>query len=74
VRCLGHVGVTVADLGWAATEGYGLAGGIGEYKGAWRMAYVRGKGSSSHGRAHQLSLATPALPRVARQRHGDLAE
>jgi len=25
---------------WAATEGYGLVGGIGE--GAWRMAYGRG--------------------------------
>src|SRR4249919_4221277 len=27
---------------WVATEGYGLVGGIGEYEGAWRMAYVRG--------------------------------
>ena len=27
---------------WAAIEGYGLVGGIGEYEGAWRMAYVRG--------------------------------
>ena len=27
---------------WAATEGYGLVGGIGEYEGTWRMAYVRG--------------------------------
>ncbi|AXB41408.1 VOC family protein [Amycolatopsis albispora] len=26
----------------AAAEGYGLVGGIGEYEGAWRMAYVRG--------------------------------
>ena len=25
-----------------ASEGYGLVGGIGEYEGAWRMAYVRG--------------------------------
>ncbi|WP_404288646.1 VOC family protein [Glutamicibacter arilaitensis] len=25
-----------------AAEGYGLVGGIGEYEGAWRMAYVRG--------------------------------
>lgn len=25
-----------------ATEGYGLVGGIGEYEGIWRMAYVRG--------------------------------
>jgi len=26
----------------AAKDGYGLVGGIGEYEGAWRMAYVRG--------------------------------
>jgi hypothetical protein len=26
----------------AATDGYGLVGGIGEYEGSWRMAYVRG--------------------------------
>jgi catechol 2,3-dioxygenase-like lactoylglutathione lyase family enzyme len=26
----------------AAADGYGLVGGIGEYEGAWRMAYVRG--------------------------------
>jgi catechol 2,3-dioxygenase-like lactoylglutathione lyase family enzyme len=25
-----------------AANGYGLVGGIGEYEGAWRMAYVRG--------------------------------
>jgi len=25
-----------------ATEGYGLVGGIGQYEGVWRMAYVRG--------------------------------
>jgi catechol 2,3-dioxygenase-like lactoylglutathione lyase family enzyme len=31
--------VTVA---WAAAEGYGLVGGIGEYEGTWRMAYLRG--------------------------------
>jgi catechol 2,3-dioxygenase-like lactoylglutathione lyase family enzyme len=26
----------------AAADGYGLVGGIGEYEGFWRMAYVRG--------------------------------
>ena len=26
----------------AAEDGYGLVGGIGEYEGFWRMAYVRG--------------------------------
>jgi catechol 2,3-dioxygenase-like lactoylglutathione lyase family enzyme len=31
-----------AVVAWAATEGYGLVGGIGEYEGVWRMAYVRG--------------------------------
>jgi catechol 2,3-dioxygenase-like lactoylglutathione lyase family enzyme len=31
-----------AAVDWAATEGYGLVGGIGEYEGTWRMAYVRG--------------------------------
>ena len=31
-----------AAVDWAATEGYGLVGGIGEHEGAWRMAYVRG--------------------------------
>ena len=25
-----------------ARDGYGLVGGIGEYEGSWRMAYVRG--------------------------------
>jgi catechol 2,3-dioxygenase-like lactoylglutathione lyase family enzyme len=30
---------TVADL---ASAGYGLVGGVGEYEGAWAMAYVRG--------------------------------
>lgn len=27
---------------WAAGQGYGLDGGVGEYEGIWRMAYVRG--------------------------------
>ncbi|MFF4196718.1 VOC family protein [Nonomuraea sp. NPDC001831] len=31
-----------AAVDHAAAEGYGLVGGIGEYEGAWRMAYVRG--------------------------------
>ncbi|MEV0251858.1 VOC family protein [Nocardia sp. NPDC050712] len=26
----------------AAADGYGLVGGIGEYEGVWRMAYIRG--------------------------------
>jgi hypothetical protein len=25
-----------------AVDGYGLVGGIGEYEGMWRMAYIRG--------------------------------
>src|SRR5215471_13559645 len=43
---LRNVAFEVSDLAaavdWAAGEGYGLVGGIGEYEGAWRMAYVRG--------------------------------
>ena len=43
---LRSVAFEVADLraavGWAAGEGYGLVGGVGEHEGAWRMAYVRG--------------------------------
>ena len=31
-----------AAVDQAASDGYGLVGGIGEYEGAWRMAYVRG--------------------------------
>jgi catechol 2,3-dioxygenase-like lactoylglutathione lyase family enzyme len=31
-----------AAIDQAAADGYGLVGGIGEYEGAWRMAYVRG--------------------------------
>ena len=31
-----------AAVDWAAAEGYGLVGGIGEYEGTWRMACVRG--------------------------------
>src|SRR5258706_12507029 len=51
-----------AAVDWAATEGYGLVGGIGEYEGAWRMAYVRGPEGIivSLAEAHRLSLATPS--------------
>ena len=31
-----------ATVDWAAAEGYGLVGGIGEHENTWRMAYVRG--------------------------------
>lgn len=31
-----------AAVDLAASAGYGLVGGIGEYEGSWRMAYVRG--------------------------------
>jgi len=43
---LRNVAFEVRDLTgaveWAATQGFGLVGGTGEYEGAWRMAYVRG--------------------------------
>ena len=31
-----------ATVGRLAADGYGLVGGIGEWEGTWRMAYVRG--------------------------------
>jgi catechol 2,3-dioxygenase-like lactoylglutathione lyase family enzyme len=31
-----------AAVDQATSAGYGLVGGIGEYEGSWRMAYVRG--------------------------------
>jgi hypothetical protein len=42
---LRNVAFEVSDLQAAvdsATEGYGLVGGVGEYEGVWRMAYLRG--------------------------------
>lgn len=43
---LRNVAFEVHDLQAAvdavAAQGYGLVGGIGEYEGTWRMAYVRG--------------------------------
>ena len=43
---LRSVAFEVHDLDAAVDQttaaGYGLVGGIGEYEGAWRMAYVRG--------------------------------
>jgi len=37
-----EVGDLKAAVEWAATSGYGLVGGIGQYEDVWRMAYVRG--------------------------------
>ncbi|MGC4110144.1 MAG: VOC family protein [Nocardioides sp.] len=31
-----------ATVDRAAADGYGLVGGIGEYEGIWKMAYIRG--------------------------------
>lgn len=43
---LRSVAFEVDDLSAAverlAADGYGLVGGVGEYEGVWRMAYVRG--------------------------------
>ncbi len=43
---LRNVAFEVDDLSAAldqlAEDGYGLVGGIGQYEGMWRMAYVRG--------------------------------
>ena len=55
-----------AAVDWAATEGYGLVGGIGEYEGAWRMAYVRGPEGIIVSLAERigLSLARLHLPQT----------
>jgi catechol 2,3-dioxygenase-like lactoylglutathione lyase family enzyme len=37
-----EVGDLQAAVDRVATDGFRLVGGIGEYRGAWRMAYVRG--------------------------------
>ena len=37
-----EVGDLQSAVDRAATDGYRLVGGIGEYEGSWRMAYVRG--------------------------------
>ena len=37
-----------------AADGYGLEGGIGEYEGAWKMAYVRGPDNIIVALAEQL--------------------
>ena len=37
-----EVGDLQAAIDAVAADGYGLVGGIGEYEGVWRMAYVRG--------------------------------
>jgi catechol 2,3-dioxygenase-like lactoylglutathione lyase family enzyme len=31
-----------AVVAWAATQGYPVVGGVGDYEGVWRMAYLRG--------------------------------
>jgi catechol 2,3-dioxygenase-like lactoylglutathione lyase family enzyme len=43
LRSLGfEVGDVQAAVDWSAKNGYRLVGGIGEYEGIWRMAYVQG--------------------------------
>jgi catechol 2,3-dioxygenase-like lactoylglutathione lyase family enzyme len=37
-----EVGDLQAAVDQVARDGFGLVGGIGEYEGSWRMAYVRG--------------------------------
>lgn len=44
-----------AQVDRLATEGYGLVGGIGEYEGVWRMAYVRGPEGLIVALAEQIS-------------------
>src|SRR5258708_7886723 len=61
-----------AAVDWAATEGYGLVGGIGEDEGAWRMAYVRGHGGirGSLGGSRGPAVATgPVVPTASSTPH-----
>ena len=44
-----------AEVDRLATEGYGLIGGIGQYQGVWRMAYVRGPEGIIVALAEQIS-------------------
>ena len=44
-----------AEIDRLATEGYGLMGGIGQYQGVWRMAYVRGPEGIIVALAEQMS-------------------
>jgi hypothetical protein len=50
-----------AAVDWAATEGYGLVGGIGEYEGRLADGIRPGAGRDHRlaGRTHRPSLATP---------------
>ena len=69
---LEHVAFEVYDLqaavDRAATDGYRLVGGIGEYEGSWRMAYVRVRRDYRvAGRAHRLSPGSQIGARRARR-------
>ncbi|HEU0101379.1 MAG TPA: VOC family protein [Mycobacteriales bacterium] len=56
---LRSVAFEVEDLAGAlqrlAQDGYGLIGGVGEYEGVWRMAYVRGPEGITVALAERLS-------------------
>lgn len=56
---LRSVAFEVDDLAGAldrlAQDGYGLVGGVGEYEGVWRMAYVRGPEGITVALAERLS-------------------
>lgn len=43
----------------AGGDGYPLVGGIGEYEGVWRMAYVRGPDGILVALAQRLAASTP---------------
>jgi catechol 2,3-dioxygenase-like lactoylglutathione lyase family enzyme len=57
------LGLEVEDLDgaldWAADRGFGLVGGVGEYEGVWRMAYVRGPEGIIVALAERIDQATP---------------
>lgn len=44
-------------VAWCAAQGYGLVGGIGQYEGIWKMAYVCGPDGINVALAERLDVA-----------------
>ncbi|MDQ7994157.1 MAG: VOC family protein [Propionicimonas sp.] len=60
---LRSVAFEVADLAatleWAAGRGHDLVGGVGEYEGIWRMAYIRGPEGITVALAQRIDRSGP---------------
>lgn len=53
-----------------AAAGYGLVGGIGQYEGVWRMAYVRGPEGIIVALAERLAIRGSSLINAVNQARG----